>query len=372
MRSHRSVLLLAGLLLGSLPSFAQGQITIPAGTPEDQALVAITRESDAQKKAAMLQEYVQKFASNPDAVAYGNWQLAQMAMKAGDPAQALEYGDKALAAMPDLVDILTLQVEAAQQMKDSAKVADYALRGGAIINSIGKQPKPESTSAQDWKTQLASKRAAAQQTYDYFEAAAFNAIAGEQDAQQRMTLIERYTAAFPKSKYGEQITTLAIITLEQKQDWTRLASFAEKAVAADPDDVTLQAAVAAALVRDPKGTYLREAAAYARKAIALAKADSEDPQVRKTAGVAHSALGYVLLREGKYAAALRDLRAAVTMLKDSPQDLQEALYRLGFACVKTERAIEAMRVLTQASKMEGPYQEMARDLLAKIKAARRY
>jgi hypothetical protein len=371
MRSHRTVLLLAGLLLCSLPSFAQSRITIPAGTPEDQALVAITRETDAQKKAAMLQEYVQKFASNPDAVAYGNWQLAQIAFTAGDPAKALEYGDKALAAMPDLLDILTLQVEAAQQMKDEAKVADYATRGGAIINSIGKQPKPESVSAQDWKTQVAAQRAAAQQTYDYFEAAAFNAIAGEQDAKQRMTMIERYTAAFPKSKYGEQVATLAIITLQQIQDWARLAGFAEKAVAADPDNVTLQAAVAAALVRDPKGTYLKEAAAYARKAISLAKAESADPQVRKTAGVAHSALGYVLLREGKYALALRDLRTAVTLLKDSPEDLQEALYRLGFACVKTERALEAINVLSQASKMEGPYQELARDLLAKVRAARR-
>ena len=135
MRFHRSVLLLAGLLLCSLLSFAQSQITIPAGTPEDQALAAISKESDAEKKAAMLQEFVQKFASNPDAVAYGNWQLAQMALKAGDPAQALEYGAKALAAKPDVLDILTLQVEAAQQLKDSAKVADYAMRGGAIINA---------------------------------------------------------------------------------------------------------------------------------------------------------------------------------------------------------------------------------------------
>src|SRR5574340_450363 len=303
MRSHRSVLLLAGWLLYSLLSFAQGKVTIPAGSPEDQALTVISNEADSQKRVALLQEFVQNFASNPQAVAYGNWQLAQISLTGGDPAKALQYGDKALAAMPDLLDVLILQVDAAQQVKDLAKVVDYAARGGAIINGISKQPKPESVSAQDWESKLASQRAALQQTYDYLEAAAFNAIAGDQNCKQRLAMIERYTAAFPKSKYSEQVATLAVITLQQMQDWAGLARFAEKAVAADPDNVVLQAAVAAALVRDPKGAYLNQAAAYARKAIALAKAESKDPQTRKTAGVAHSTLGLFLLREENYVAA---------------------------------------------------------------------
>jgi len=58
-----------------LPLLLQAQldkIVIPAGTPEDQALQAISNEQDAQKKLAMYEDFVQKFSSNPAAAAYGN------------------------------------------------------------------------------------------------------------------------------------------------------------------------------------------------------------------------------------------------------------------------------------------------------------
>ena len=107
MRTYRSGLARAKALasLASMQTAAQTRILIPAGTPEDQALQAISNESDAQKKIGMLEEFVQKFAGNNVAVAYGNWQLSQQ-YAGSDPAKALAYGDKALAAMPEVVDIL--------------------------------------------------------------------------------------------------------------------------------------------------------------------------------------------------------------------------------------------------------------------------
>ena len=87
------------LLLVSSLAFGQvDKIVIPAGTPEDQALNAINSEQDAQKRLAMYQDFLEKFASNPVAVAYGNWQLAQYYQTAGDLQKASEYGDKATAA----------------------------------------------------------------------------------------------------------------------------------------------------------------------------------------------------------------------------------------------------------------------------------
>src|SRR5437868_10526500 len=116
----------------SLSSFlAQAQldrIMIPAGTPEDVALAAISKEEDTQKKLAMYEDFVQKFSSNPAAVAYGNWQLAQAYQAAGDLPKALQYGDKALAGAPHSLDILVSQANIAQQMKDNAKLVDYAAR----------------------------------------------------------------------------------------------------------------------------------------------------------------------------------------------------------------------------------------------------
>ena len=98
------------------------KIVIPAGTPEDHDLQAITNEADAAKRLAMYQDFVQKYASNPAAVAYGNWQISQAYQTSGDLNKALEYGDKALAGTPHDLDILVSQANIAQQAKDNTKL----------------------------------------------------------------------------------------------------------------------------------------------------------------------------------------------------------------------------------------------------------
>jgi hypothetical protein len=91
-------LLLSALLLTAL-GFAQLQkITIPAGTPEDKALQEISNEPDAEKKLAMYEDFVRNFSSNPMAVAYGNWQIAQYYQTSGDleKSRALPYSWRSL------------------------------------------------------------------------------------------------------------------------------------------------------------------------------------------------------------------------------------------------------------------------------------
>ena len=93
-----SMLLVALLSISVAVPLVHAQIeaiTIPAGTPEDQALQAITKEPDDQKKLTMYADFLTQFSSNPAAVAYGNWQVAQYYQGAGDLPKALEYGDKA-------------------------------------------------------------------------------------------------------------------------------------------------------------------------------------------------------------------------------------------------------------------------------------
>ncbi len=78
MKGSRLFSILPVLLLSL--SFVHAQIetiSIPAGTPEDQGLQAITKEPDPQKKLTMYADFLQQFSSNPAAVAYGNWQVAQ-------------------------------------------------------------------------------------------------------------------------------------------------------------------------------------------------------------------------------------------------------------------------------------------------------
>ncbi len=363
---------LACFLLTSLIASAQlTKIIIPAGTPEDQAIQAITNENDIAKKLGMLQEFVQKFASNPQAVAYGNWQISQLYLTQGDSAKALDYGQKALAVQPDNLDILVAVAGVAQQLKENDKVVEYALAGGKAFNGIAKQPKPADISDEDFANRIKQDQDSARPGYEYLEAAGLNAIVAEQNAKKRMAYIEGYIAAFPGSRFQDQIMQLAVYTLSQENDPARLVSFSEKALAANPNSLGMLAMLASAFAESPNSTYLARSEEYAHKAIQLAKADEAgaDKQTRIWAGLAHSALGFALLKQDKNLPAIAELKSASALLKEDPQSYSTALYRLGFAYAKANKVAEARSVLTEAVAIPGPAQEPARELLNKVNAA---
>lgn len=200
-----AVLAVSGLFF--LPKLASAQIdkiVIPAGTPEDRELQAISNEQDSSKKLAMYQDFVQKYSANPAAVAFGNWQMSQAYQGTGDLAKALDCGDKALAAAPRNLDILVSQASIAQQAKDNAKLMTYVAKGGSVCLSIGKQAKPEGISDEDFAKQIAEEKESVKVSCSFLESAGFNVIASETDAKSRMAYIETYSAAFPESPFQDQ------------------------------------------------------------------------------------------------------------------------------------------------------------------------
>jgi tetratricopeptide (TPR) repeat protein len=373
-RSFRPVFVVLTVISLSLLLRAQlDKIMIAAGTPEDQALQAITNEQDGQKKLAMYQDFLQKFSSNPAAVAYGDWQISQYYQAAGDLPKALEYGDKALVSSPHNLDILVSQANIAQQMKNDPKTFDYSVRGGEAYNSISKQPKGEGVSDQDFTSRVDEEKTSAKSSYEFLEAAGYNVIVNENDAKTRMADIERFTPAFPNSRFDEQITQYAMISLNDLKDMNRLVSYGEKTLAANPNSLGTLTLLANAYADDPRPGSLAKSASYAQKTIEVAKADSPtaDRSHRLAAGVAHSTLGYVYMKQEKTAAAIPELKSATALLKgEDDQSYALAMYRLGFAYGKLNKVTEAREVLTEAVKISGPVQQPAQDLLAKVNAAR--
>ncbi len=366
----------ASVLLVATPSSAQiDKIIIPAGTPEDRDLQTISSEQDATKKLTMYQDFVQKFAANPAAVAYGDWQISQSYQASGDLDKALDYGDKALAAHPHNLDILVSQAGIAQQAKNDAKLMAYATQGGSVCHSIGKQPKPDGVSDDDFSKQVAEDKAAAKNSCDFLETAGFNVIAAENDAKTRMTYIETYAQAFPDSKFQDQVSSYAMYTLGpgQLNDQPRLFAYGEKVLEANPNSLPALLLLAGASVDDLRPGSVAQAISYAQKAIAVAKAEAADAdKPRKlSAGVAHSILGYAYIKQDKTAASIPELKASAELLKgQDDQQYSITLYRLGFAYAKLNRVTEAREVLTEAVKIQGPVQAMSRQLLAKVNAAR--
>ena len=351
------------------------KILILAGTPEDHELQAISNEQDAAKKLAMYQDFVQKYSSNPAAVAYGDWQISQAYQSTGDLTKALEFGDKALVGSPRNLDILISQASIAQQAKDNAKLMDYAAKGGEVCHSIANQPKPPDMTDEAFKQQVADDKSAAKNSCNFLESAAFNVIAGEDNARNRMADIEKFSAAFPDSVFQDQVSSYAMYTLGpgQLNDQARLFAYGEKTLAANPNSLPALLLLAGTYVDDSKPGSLAKAISYSQKAITVAKADEPDgDKSRKlSAGIAHSTLGYAYMKQDKTAAAIPELKSAVVLLKgQDDQQYSIALYRLGFAYAKLSKVNEAREVLTEAVKISGPVQAMSQDLLAKVNAAR--
>ena len=379
MRRYASLLLV--LLCLFLPGFALkinaqvDHIVIAAGTDEDKALQAISNEPDAQKKVAMYEEFVQKFASNPAAVAYGNWQLSQAYQGTGDLQKALDDGDKALAGSPHNLDILVSQASIAQQMKNNAKLMDYAAKGGEICQSFSRQPKPEGMSDEEFARKVAEDKSSVQNSCDFLETSGFNVIATENDPKARMAEIEKFTAAFPDSKFSDQVSSYAMYTLGpgQLNDPTRLVAFGEKTLAANPNSLPALLLLANFYGDDSKPGSTAKAISYSQKVIELAKADAADADKSRkiSAGVAHATLGYTYMKQEKTAAAVPELKSAVALLKgQDDQQYARALYGLGFAYGKLNKLTEARAVLTEAAGIQSPWQSMSKDLLAKVNGAR--
>ncbi|MBZ5656628.1 MAG: hypothetical protein LAO56_15280 [Acidobacteriia bacterium] len=372
-RAAVACLLLSAWLL-TAPAFAQlEKITIPAGSPEDKALQQISDEPDAQKKLALYEDFVRNFSSNAMAVAYGDWQIAQYYQTSGELEKALSYGDKALIAKADDLDVLVSQTNVAEQMKNDAKVVEYASRGGKAYNTALQRPRPEGVSDLEYASRLAEAKESNKSSYEFLETAAFNAIADEKDDKKRMTYIERFTPAFPASRFDEQVAQYAMFTLGQLNDSARLLAYGEKALAANPNSMPTLLLLANAYVEGTRPDSLVKAVTYSQKVIELAKADAPDADKsrRLSGGVAHSTLGYAYAKQDKTAAAIPELQSAASLLKGQDDiAYATALYRLGWAFGKTNKIAEARAVLEEAVKIPGPLQAPSRDLLDKVNTAR--
>lgn len=360
------------LLMASIVASAQiARIEIPAGTPEDQAVQAINTESDPAKKSAMWEEFLKNFSSNPQAAAFGNWQLLEQYQAGGDLAKALDYGVKAAQAQPNNIDILVSVAGVARQLKNAEVAVDCATKGGVAFNGIAKQVKPEGMADDKFAERIKFDQDSARQGFEYLEASALESIAGEQDAKKRMGYIERFMAAFPGSRFEEQMGQLSVYTLSQLNDPARLASFSDNLLKANPNSVGTLALLAGAFVENDNPTYVVKGEGYARKTLELLKTQTDVDQKKQTlySGLAHSALGLALIKQNKSLLAIPELKTATTELKDEPSSYSTALYRLAFAYVNTKKYPEAKAVLKDGVAVAGPYQAACKDMLSKMEAS---
>jgi tetratricopeptide (TPR) repeat protein len=367
MTAKRIFLLTLLALMMAAPAAGQlTQIIIPAGSDADKASTAINAETDPQKRIAMLNDFVKQFASDKIAVAFGYQLLAQQYQMTGDMPKAVDAAEQAYAAVPANVDIVTTAVTVTQAAKNNRKTLEYACKGGVLINSIGKDAGSDAAAAERAKFEQQKY----QQQYDFFETAAYNAVTGEDNPKERMAYIDQYTAAFPKSKFAQNVMQFAMMSLQQMNQPAKFAEFGEKLLASNPDDMATLVMLANVFAQEQNGAHFAKASEYAHRAIELAKKSPDDKQAQLSAAIAHSSLGAIMMRQEKTLPAIAELKLAEPLLKDDQDAGGMVLYYLGFGYAKLQKLSEAKVALGDCVKLAGAYKGPCQDILAKVNAAK--
>ena len=143
----RLVSIFALLLAFLCPVWAQ----VDASSPEGMALGAITRETDAAKKQALLLEFVKKYPGSSQA----GW--AWETVQAKDYAKALEAGETALATDPDNPIPAYENLKAAEGLNDSDAILKWAAETSRLARKAITATKPDDADAKaraDYDQQL--------------------------------------------------------------------------------------------------------------------------------------------------------------------------------------------------------------------------
>jgi tetratricopeptide (TPR) repeat protein len=185
----------------------------------------------------------------------------------------------------------------------------------------------------------------------------------------RIQLGNDFLTKYPMSRYDESVYSGVIQAYYAKQDWKDFYATADKGIAAYPDDVTMLAIVGWVIphVFDPTGADasadLDKAEKYEKHAIEVtgtmpkppALTDEQFAQSKATVlSEAHSGLGLVYFRRGRWADSATELQQA-TQASASPD--QTDFYVTGLDFDKQSKYPEAVEAYTKCGQAMGSLQD---------------
>lgn len=373
---RRTTLLVLALLVVAEAAGAQigKRVSLRAGTAEDRAIREITRASDAAEKLALLEKFLAEHSEGDMALlAYDIYIDHYLAER--NFGKVYEYGEKALALDPDAFSVAMRMFTAAQQQGDTARLFDYGARIGEILERYRGLPAPEGMSEEMWQSTQRATLEEVQDSANYVEYTLFSAAYGNPDPAAKTAQLERFVAAFPQSQYVTSAQNVVAYTYQQTQQFDKMNAFIEKALAAQPGNVTLL--LLAADSWNERRTELDKAEAYAARALkALETAEkpatlSDEQWAQQKPvqqGLAHSILGQIHIQKNRNAQAVEALTTAAPLLKSDPVAYARNQYWLGFAFINLRRMAEARAAFSEAADADTPFRGPAREKLKSLPA----
>ena len=198
-------------------------------------------------------------------------------------------------------------------------------------------------------------------------------IVDESNAKARMGDIDRFTPAFPNSRFDEPVASYAMMSLSELKDTARVIAYGEKALATNPNSLPTLLLLAGTYVEDPKPGSLA-------KAVGICAESSHRGQSRRSGrgpraqafrrgSPLHSGLCLHEAGQDRGRGHGTEVRLRRCSRDWTISSTAVALYRLGYAYAKLNRTTEARDVLDGGGKDSRPGASSSQDLLSKVNAA---
>jgi tetratricopeptide (TPR) repeat protein len=188
------------------------------------------------------------------------------------------------------------------------------------------------------------------------------------DANKKIESGETFLQKYPQSRYRSPVYVALVYEYQTLGQLPKMMEYGEKELELAPNDVSTLAMLGQTLPRKLPGNpsdaaqALSKAEKYSKQAIEIAPtlpkpAELTDEQFEKaknqSLAMAHSGLGLVFVRRGKYAEAISELELSV---KIDPQPEQANYYLLGFANKNASHFDDAVVAFNKCAAMAGQMQ----------------
>lgn len=376
---RRIVLGIIFMTVTALPAAAQlgRRISVQAGTPEDQALTAITQATSPQQKLALLDKFAAKHPTGDMALMADRLYVSVYSSLKNYP-KVYEYGQKALAIDPNNLEVGVELVRAAQLQNDIGKMFTYGAEVGKMVQRYKAEPPPANFPADEWTAQKQQALASAEPDIHWVAGTLYQVAVSQRLASRRAEYLNRFMDAFPNSSYTQSVELRVAQAYHRAGESEKMLAFVQKRVAANPADIGMQLMLADYL--SSNGLHLDQAEASAKKVISLVPTATKPSGMTDAAwkkqsdnrqGLAYSALGQVYVEQKNYVAAVKSFEQAKPLLVGSKLNNARNLYRLGSTLARLRRYAEARAALEEAAKLDTPYRASAENLLRRLPGSRR-
>lgn len=386
MRKALVTVFLAGALV-AMGSQLAAQTVCPGyaiiiNTPEDELTLAYNGAEGPQDQIAALDKFMAAQAESKFApCAHEYYTMAYLKLNNYD--KVIEHGEKAFSLGHR--DVMT-SLNVAKAYVASGKVGDGAfdaiVNAAEVIRTEGTPSRSSTISEEEWKKESEAATAQANDWRAYMEYAFFQLIQREPDASKRIPWLDKFAAAYPDSPNAGQLHFQYFLAYQMTNQGEKAFEAGEKAVAVDPNNVTVLNVVADDYAA--RQINLEKAELYAKKAEevipTMSKPEAVPSEQFKASqdfqlGLSQLTLGYIAFQRGaktkKVAPAIDLFKKAVDLLGSNPQMQGKALYFLGYAyeVLYPPNHKGAMDALTRAAGIASPWQGQSQKLLADVKKA---